>query len=179
MADVAPIRVPKDFEQEFPGARTSATEVAANLVRTAEAVLAEFQRRRREVTDLSASAFEALAILEGAGEPVAGHVIAERLLVSSPSMTSLLDTLERRGLIERERHPDDRRKVLIHLTDEARVIVNQVLPVIHRAEADALAHVSESDCEHLISTLAMVQSQLAEIAQEPPPTPKPRRKRKK
>ena len=119
MTDVAPIRVPADFEREFPGASRSAAEVAANLVRTADALLAEFERRRREIADLSASVFQALAILEGADEPLAGHVIAERLLVSSASMTSLLDTLERRGLIERHGHPDDRRKVLIHLTDEA------------------------------------------------------------
>ena len=133
MADVAPIRVPADFEREFPGASRSAAEVAANLVRTADALLAEFERRRREIADLSASAFQALAILEGADEPLAGHVIAERLLVSSASMTSLLDTLERRGLIERHRHPDDRRKVLIHLTDEARAIVDQMLPAVHAA----------------------------------------------
>lgn len=35
-------------------------------------------------------------------------------------MTSLFDTLERRGLIERDPHPVDRRKVLIRLTDEGR-----------------------------------------------------------
>ena len=38
-------------------------------------------------------------------------------------MTSLLDTLEGRGLVERHPHPSDRRKVLIHLTAEARARV--------------------------------------------------------
>src|SRR5947208_10013388 len=101
MGDVRPLRVGDDFEDEFPGASRSAAEVSANLVRTSDAFLAELHRRRREIADLSPSAFQALAVLEGAGEPLSGHVIAERLLVSSASMTSLLDTLERRGLIER------------------------------------------------------------------------------
>ena len=94
MSDTSPIRVPADFEREFPGASRSAAELAANLVRASDAFLAEVDRRRRKITDLSASAFQALAILDGAGEALAPHVIAERLLVSSASMTSLLDTLE-------------------------------------------------------------------------------------
>ena len=105
--------------------------MSSNLVRTADALLAEFERRRRKIANLSASAFQALAILEGAGEPLAAHVIAERMLVSSASMTSLLDTLERRGLIERHPHPSYRRKVLIQLTNKAQAIVDQMLPVVH------------------------------------------------
>lgn len=176
MPDVHPIRVPSDFEREFPGASRSAAEVAANLVRTADALLAEFERRRRAIADLSASAFQALAILEGADEPLAPHVIAERLLVSSASMTSLLDTLERRGLIERHDHPDDRRKVLIRLTDDARVIVDQMLPAVHLASTQAVAHVAEADREHLIATLTTIRVQLAALAIQPTATPMPRRK---
>ena len=176
MADVVPIRVPADFEREFPGSSRSAAEVAANLVRTADALLAEFERRRREIADLSASAFQALAILDGADEPLAGHVIAERLLVTSASMTSLLDTLERRRLIERHPHPVDRRKVLIHLTDEAGAIVDKMLPAVHAASTEAFARLSEVDREQLIGMLTVVRTQLDEVASLPPVTSKPRRR---
>ena len=176
MAEVIPIRVPAGFEQEFPGASPSAAEVATNLIRTADALLAELDRRRRELADLSSSAFQALAILEGAGEPLAGHVIAERLLVSSASMTSLLDTLERRGLVERHPHPDDRRKVLISLTDDARDIVDQMLPAVHAASTEAIAPVGEADRVQLIEVLTAIRVQLAEMAGRPPGTPEPRRK---
>ena len=174
---MTPIHVPADFEQEFPGASRSSAEVAANLVRTADAFLAEVERRRRDIADLSASAFQALAILEGADEPLAGHVIAERLLVSSASMTSLLDTLERRGLVERHKHPSDRRKVLIQLTDEAREIVDRMLPTVHAAATEALADLAEPDREQLIVWLTMVRTRLDRLASQPAPTPKPRRKR--
>lgn len=174
---MTPIRVPADFEQEFPGASRSGAEVAANLVRTADAFLAEVERRRRDIADLSASAFQALAILEGAHEPLAGHVIAERLLVSSASMTSLLDTLERRGLVERHKHPSDRRKVLIHLTDEAHEIVDRMLPTVHAAATEAVADLAEPDREQLVVWLTMVRTRLDRLASQPPSTPKPRRKR--
>jgi MarR family transcriptional regulator, 2-MHQ and catechol-resistance regulon repressor len=176
--DAAPIRVPDDFEQEFPGASRSAAEVAANLVRTSDAFLAELDRRRREIADLSASAFQALAILDGAGEPIPGHLIAERLLVSSASMTSLLDTLEARGLIERHPHPTDRRKVLIHLTDSAREIVDRMLPTVHAAATEAFADLTKSEREQLITSFGMIRARLTEVASLPASTPKPRRKRR-
>ncbi|MDA8043920.1 MAG: MarR family transcriptional regulator [Actinomycetota bacterium] len=100
-------------------------------MRTSDAFLPLVQRPRREIADLSASGLRALAILEGAGEPPAGHIIANRFLVSSASMTSLLDTLETRGLVERQPHPTDRRKVLIQQTDQAREIVDRMLPAAH------------------------------------------------
>jgi DNA-binding MarR family transcriptional regulator len=178
MADEVAIRVPADFEEEFPGASRSAAEAGANLVRTSDALLAEFGRRRREIADLSASGFQALAILEGAGEPLPGHVIAERLLVSSASMTSLLDTLEGRGLVERLAHPTDRRKVLVRLTDEARGIVDRMLPTVHLAATEALADLTEGQREQLITSLAVIRARLAAMSGQPPPTPKSRRKRR-
>jgi DNA-binding MarR family transcriptional regulator len=179
MVEANPVRVPTGFEQEFPGASQSGAEVAANLVRTSDAFLAELHRRRRQIADLSPSAFQALAILEGAGEPLAGHVIADRLLVSSASMTSLLDTLQRRSLIERHPHPTDRRKSLIYLTDEARTIVDEMLPVVHATATEALADLTESEREQLITSLATIRARLAAMSTQPSPSPKPRRNRPK
>jgi MarR family transcriptional regulator for hemolysin len=179
MFDVEPVRVPAGFELEFPGASRSAAEVVPNLVRASDAFLAELDRRRRQIADLSPSAFQALTILEGAGEPLAAHVIADRLLVSSASMTSLLDTLESRGLIERHPHPTDRRKSLIHLTDRAREIVDRVLPVVHATASEALADLTEPEREQLITSLVTIRGRLAEMSGQPPPTPRARRKRPK
>jgi DNA-binding MarR family transcriptional regulator len=170
------IRVPAHFEGEFPGASRSAAEVAANLVRTATAFVSAIERWPRDAANLSASAFQTLAILEGADEPLPAHVIAERLLVRSASMTSLLDTLERRGLVERHPHPSDRRKILIHLTDEARRIVEQALPVQHAVITAAVEDVSEADREQLIATLAPIWARLEYLAERPLPVPKARRK---
>lgn len=150
--------------------------MAANQERTADALLAEFERRRRVIADLSASAFQALTVLDGADEPLASHVVAERLLVSSASMTSLLDTLERRGLVERRPHPSDRRRVLIHLTDEARAIVDQMLPAVHGTSRDALAPLSEDERQQLITLLTTMRACLADLADRPPVTPKSRRR---
>jgi DNA-binding MarR family transcriptional regulator len=178
MPDITTIRVPADYESEFPGASRSAAEVAANLARTQMAFIAEIERPAREAHGLSASAFQTLAILDGAGEPLPGHVIAQRLLVSSASMTSLVDTLERRGLVQRRPHPTDRRKVLIQLTPDAQRIVDQQLPAIHAVIAQAISTLPESDREHLLTSLTTIRTQLSRTAGQPLPPAQARRKRR-
>jgi DNA-binding MarR family transcriptional regulator len=173
-----PIRVPDDFEREFPGASRSAAEVAANLIRAAADFETQVERRIRDIAGLSTSGQQTLAILEGAGEPLAGHVIAERLLVRSASMTSLLDTLEGRGFIERRPHPTDRRKVLIHLTDQGREVVDTTLPALHVIFTAAIRDLSEPDRERLIASLTTLRTSLHELADQPAPTSKGRRTRR-
>ncbi|MGN6607042.1 MAG: MarR family winged helix-turn-helix transcriptional regulator [Jatrophihabitans sp.] len=174
-----PIRVGADFGREFPGADPAAAEVAANLVRAASAFLDEVERRRRPVAGLSAGAYEALAVLEGAGEPLPGHVIAERLLVTTASVTSLLDTLVRRGFVTREPHPTDRRKILVRLTAEGQRVVDEMLPIVHRTATDVFGALTAAEAEALVERCTEARRRLAELAALPPPTPRPRRVRRR
>jgi|SRR4051794_6135450 len=170
-----PIRVGSDFAEEFPGADPAAAEAAANLVRATSLWMTEVTRRRREAAELSPSGFQALAILEGAGEPLPSTTIAERLLVSTASMTSLLDTLERRGLVVRGPHPQDRRKILVRLTEPGRALVDAVLPIVHAAATDVFVTLTKAEREMLVELLGRVQRRLADLAGRPFAAPEPRR----
>lgn len=176
MSSTEAIRVGPGFSAEFPGAVASSAEAAANLVRTTTEFLNEIQRRRAPVAPLSPSGFQALAVIEGAGESLPSHVIAERLLVSTASMTSLLDTLERRGFAARRPHPDDRRKILVEITDEGRRVVDQMLPVVHAAATEALSGLTETERQLLIDVLTRIREQVSEMAASEPTPPKRRRK---
>lgn len=140
-----------------------------NLARTASISLAELDRRRKAIGDLSASGWEALAVIEGAGEPLPPKVIGERLLQTSGSITSLLDTLERRGLVRREPHPEDRRKLLVDITDEARDLVAKMLPLVHATSIDVLDGLSEADREQLTLSLAKIRANAQAMAARPVP----------
>jgi DNA-binding MarR family transcriptional regulator len=168
-----PLRQGDSFEEEFPGASRSATECAVNLTRAATLLLAELQRSRRPYADLSTAAFQILAVIEGQGAPLPPSVIAERMLMTSGTMTSLLDTLARRGLVRRTPHPDDRRMLLIDITDAGREVVDVVLPVTHRITEEMFGHLSETERERLIRTLGRVQERLEELREQPPPTGPP------
>jgi DNA-binding MarR family transcriptional regulator len=67
---------------------------------------------------LQAGEFDLLATLRRSGEPYAlmPTALYESAMISSGGMTSRIDRLEKSGLIERRKHPSDRRGVLVALT---------------------------------------------------------------
>ena len=171
-----PLRQAAHFEAEFPGASRSASEVLLNLARTSSLGRAEADRRRKTLADLSASAWEALAVIEGAGEPLPPTIIAARLLQTTGSITSLLDTLERRGLVRREPHPDDRRKLLVDITNEARHLVDLMLPIVHATSLELLEGVDETVREQLIDALARMRANAEAMSTRPVPQVRLRRR---
>jgi DNA-binding MarR family transcriptional regulator len=152
------IRVGGDFEDEYPGASALATECFANLFRTGDLLVDLHNVQTRDAYQLSPGARQVLAVVEGAGRPLEPSEIARRVLISTASMTSVLDTLEKRGLIRRLRHPDDRRKLLVGITPDARAILDELLPSLHAREREVIAGaLSASQQRELLRLLAKVQ----------------------
>jgi DNA-binding MarR family transcriptional regulator len=58
-----------------------------------------------------------MQLIGSAGEITAG-VLAREVSLSQATVTSILDRLERKGLLVRERSADDKRKVMVSLTEE-------------------------------------------------------------
>jgi len=160
------LRVDTDFEEEFPGADASSSECYINICRTGDRLLGELNRRTRATFDLSASATTVLAIIDGSPEPITPSIIAERAIITSASATSVLDTLERRGLVVRRPHPDDRRKLVIELTGKGRQVVDKVLPGVHRLETRVMSVLSPAERTQFLRLLAKIQSGLALVAAE-------------
>jgi DNA-binding MarR family transcriptional regulator len=162
------IRVGKDFEQEYPGASARATECYANLVRTGDLLIGLHNSQAANEYKLSATAKQAIAVIEGAGGPLEPTVVAERLIITTGSMTSLLDTLEKRGLIRRQPHPEDRRKILVDVTPEAVEILNVLLPSFHQREKSIIsAALSPAEQRQLLDLLAKVQAQISAQVDRP------------
>jgi DNA-binding MarR family transcriptional regulator len=160
-----PIRFDPSFTTEFPGASREAAESMTNLVRTTTDLLAELDRRRRAVSHLSAAAIQILAIVED--EPMPPHVIVDRMLVTSGTMTSLLDRLETKGLVRRTSHPDDRRKILIEITDSGRDILDVVLPVTHAFSRALFSGFSKQEQEQLMMVLTRIRGRVRELRGAP------------
>jgi len=53
--------------------------------------------------------------------------LAERLSLSTGAMTNRLDRLEQAGMVVRERDPQDRRSVLVHMTDKGRHVFDEAV----------------------------------------------------
>jgi DNA-binding MarR family transcriptional regulator len=151
-----------EFEREFPGGSESANASAIALVRTYDALITVTDKAMRQ-HGLSRAGRQLLAVIEGAGEPLSPSAISERLLVTTASTTSLLDTLERRGLLARLPDPSDRRRLLVALTDEGRQVVDEFLPQVVALQTAALAGLSEADRVRLLKSLAVIRETISEL----------------
>jgi DNA-binding MarR family transcriptional regulator len=170
-------RVGDDFEDEYPGASALATECFANLFQAGGLLMELHNRQTREQYQLSPSARQVLAVVEGAGQPLEPSMIAERVLITTGSMTSVLDTLEKRRLIQRMPHPDDRRKLLIDITPAAQAILDELLPSLHARERDVISTaLSTKEQRELLGLVAKIQH-AALHAQTTSPPPAATRKR--
>src|SRR6478752_4173894 len=96
-----------------PAGDATSTESYASLVRAGEAVLTLLDASIQHTLDVKHPVFTALAVLDGAAEPLTPSEIADRVLVASATMTATLDLLERRQWIRRLPNPADRRSVLV------------------------------------------------------------------
>ena len=97
-------------------------ELEARLIRTVPRLMRHLlahARRRPAWSEMTYQQYNVLRIIDGEG-PTLQAEIARRLIVSAPVVTRLASALVEAGLIERGEDPNDRRAVILHLSDEGR-----------------------------------------------------------
>lgn len=144
-----------------PALRTGkrSTDCVVNLIRTGEMVLERVQAVCH-LHNLTLSTANALAIVDGAAEPLSPQKIGERLVVTSGAVTQILDALEKRSLIRRVANPHDRRSVLIEVTPEGQRLRARTEPYLNQKDEVWMAGLSTEEQETLVILLEKVQLHL-------------------
>jgi DNA-binding MarR family transcriptional regulator len=75
---------------------------------------------------ITSSQAPVLAFLEEVGHPITISQLARLLVLESPSVTTMVDRLSERGLVERTRDPKDRRKTLVRFTQEGKRLLKSI-----------------------------------------------------
>lgn len=112
-----------DAEQDNAGSDDTVVEQAVVALR---AVLIAGDRYRAAVAEhfgIGAVESVVLSLLAEAGQPLTPHQIGARMLLSSGTVTAILDRLERAGHVRRTQHPTDRRSRLIVMTPAGRRVL--------------------------------------------------------
>jgi MarR family transcriptional regulator, organic hydroperoxide resistance regulator len=95
--------------------------------------------------------YNVLRILRGAGEVGLPTLdIAERMIEHTPGITRLLDRLERKHLVERERSSEDKRQVLCRITARGKKLVDELDGPMEALDDEALACLTRSELTTLI-----------------------------
>lgn len=103
-----------------------ALDTYIKLDRAADAVNRRVNGHLQE-TGLTVSQFGVLEAIYHLG-PMSVGQIAAKVLCSSANLTMVIDNLVKRGLASRERRPDDRRAVIVSLTDDGRKLIAGLMP---------------------------------------------------
>ena len=106
-----------------------------------------------------------VTVIDGADGPLSPGVIAERLIVTAATMTSVVDTLERRGMVERTIDKADRRRQLVSITPAGREAVDAFLPQIVTLQTELMRSFTEDERAQLTSYLDRMREALTELGE--------------
>jgi DNA-binding MarR family transcriptional regulator len=128
-------------------------EVYLNLWRTYDRLRA-FEDMLFAEHSLSAQQYNAMRLLRsrypGAMPTLA---LGQRLISRAPDMTRMLDKLERRGLIRRERRTENRRVVDVFITQAGLDLLADLAGAVQECHRRQLGHLAEEDLEALTELL--------------------------
>ena len=147
----------KELGQNKPF-RSRNQEAAIAIVRTADLLKREFTATV-EPFGLTLQQYNVLRILRGAlPEKLPTMAIAERMIEKTPGITGLLDRLEDKGLVARERQADDRRCSRCCITQKGMDLLAEMDGPVSEADARVLAMLNKSDLTSLIQILDTVRA---------------------
>lgn len=161
-------QVGADFTDEYPDGDPAKAEVCATLVRTGSSLTQEIERSMIATFGVPQTLLNSLAVIDGADGPLTPSEIGNRTLVSSGTVTGTLDQLEYRGWVRRVPNPDDRRSVFVEITDEGRLIADQLLPGIRKLEHALLVGLTARELNTLMKLLGKVLEGAATTAAAEP-----------
>lgn len=111
--------------------------------------------------ELTGVQYNVLRILRGAGaDGLICSEISERLITKDSDITRLLDRMEKRGLIARERSPSDRRHVITKITDSGLELLSQIDEPMANLHRQQLGHLGDSLIEQLNALLILAKSRI-------------------
>jgi DNA-binding MarR family transcriptional regulator len=132
-------------------------EVVVGILRAA-AYVRRFGLRVFDQHDITSQQYNVLRILRGAGPAGLPTLdIAERMIEQTPGITRLLDRLEFKKLVRRERPSDDRRQVLCYVTKAGLDLLTELDAPLKKQAQLALHMLNGSELDELISLLGRLR----------------------
>lgn len=120
-----------------------ALDAFASLWRASES-LGVSARRSLKGKDLTSCQFGVLEVLYRLG-PLCQYELGDNLSCTGGNVTVVVDNLEKRGIVRRERCCEDRRQIYVHLTKTGRGLISQIFPKHVSGIAQAMAQLTRQE----------------------------------
>ncbi len=119
----------------YPEVDFEAMTLSFNMIRMANRLIKDLEVSVHRKNGMSFSSYRVLFAVSAAGR-ITPNELARLSSVSTASMSSMLNTLERSGLILRENDPEDGRRSIVSLTEEGRLRLAEALPANNARERE-------------------------------------------
>ena len=127
-------------------------DLARRAWRAMSGVVLDHDRKDAVSEALGLSFARVRALRRLAAEPLTLRALADRLAADPPYVTLIVDDLQKRGLVARTPHPEDRRSKLVALTDAGRAAAARADAILDEPPA-ALREVPAADLAALVRVL--------------------------
>ena len=124
-----------------------------------------FQQRAQSL-GLTRAQWRTLAYLSK-NEGIHQGGLAELLEIEPIALVRVLDKLAERSLIERRRHPTDRRIWLLHLRDEVRPLLDEIHALADVTRAEALSGIASARLAEAFDVLSEIKTNLVAACETP------------
>lgn len=128
----------------------------ADLLQRLTRRLRQAQAQRLAPLGLTPAQERALRTITRSEEPPRMTELADHLGIAPRSVTTVIDALERAGLVRREIDPRNRRAIRLHLTDEGLAVRDGMREARRRAAEDLFAPLSAADRQALAKLLGLL-----------------------
>ena len=131
----------------------------ADLLQRLTRRLRRAQAERLAPLGLTPAQERALRMITRSEEPPRMTELADRLGIVPRSLTTVIDALERAGLVRREIDPRNRRAILLHLTDRGTAVRDDMREARRRAAEDLFAPLPADDRKALAELLSRLDEE--------------------
>lgn len=159
--------------KEFPDLDPSAAEAFLHILHTGDECFRSTESNLAQ-HNITQGRFGVMMSLlnhcrqDGQGSPLSPAILAEKAGVTRATMTGLIDTLERDGLVTRAPDPDDRRMMAVCLTSKGEDVMHGILPEHFRRIATLMRTLSEPERKTLVRLLGKIQEQAGQMSPRSP-----------
>lgn len=147
------------IKPDCPGATALEAQVFVAILKAADALSTQAEQLIK-ASGLTGAQYNVLRILRGAGpEGLPCNRISERMISHDPDMTRMLDRMEARNLISRERQKEDRRVVKGRITDEGLKLLKKLDAPVRDLHKHQFGHMSSTRQKTLLELITEVTAQ--------------------
>ncbi len=109
----------------------------------------------QRITDLTPPQFAALARLADVGE-TSQNQLGQLVAMDAATIKGVIDRLKARGYVELSRHAQDKRRLMVQLTEDGRSALERLVPLAQQITAETLAPLPPREAQQFLRLLAKI-----------------------